>query len=111
MTGAAVEPANGVKPAIGVVLGVVLNDRVGRAPEAGGDAAVPAPVVGRANVARGIGELVGAGVFVDPGETVDMGVDLTAPEAEGSYTATWQMQSDSGAYFGTPLTVVIEVQD
>ena len=65
MTGAAVEPANGVKPAIGVVLGVVLNDRVGRAPEAAGDAAVPAPVVGRANVARGIGELVGAGRWIE----------------------------------------------
>jgi hypothetical protein len=56
-------------------------------------------------------EINSADDYVDPGETVDMGVDLTAPEAEGSYTATWQMQSDSGAYFGTPLTVVIEVQD
>jgi hypothetical protein len=56
-------------------------------------------------------EITSAADFVAAGETVDMGVDLTAPEAEGSYTATWQMQTDTGAFFGTPLTVVIEVQD
>jgi len=56
-------------------------------------------------------EITSAEDFVESGETVDMGVDLTAPEAEGSYSATWQMQTDAGAYFGTPLTVVIEVQD
>jgi len=49
--------------------------------------------------------------FVDAGETADLGVDLTAPIAEGSYAATWKMQTDAGVFFGTPLTVVIEVQD
>ena len=48
--------------------------------------------------------------FVDGGETADIGVDLTAPNAAGTYTATWRMQSDSGAFFGTLLTVVIEVK-
>jgi|RhiMetdeSRZDD1v2_1073273.scaffolds.fasta_scaffold17663_4 Ig-like domain from next to BRCA1 gene len=48
--------------------------------------------------------------FVAGGATADIGVNLTAPLKEGSYTATWQMQSDSGVYFGTPLTVVIEVK-
>jgi len=48
--------------------------------------------------------------FVAGGATADIGVDLTAPLKEGTYTATWQMQSDSGVYFGTPLTVVIVVK-
>lgn len=48
--------------------------------------------------------------FVSGGETADLGVDLTAPLAEGSYSATWRMQSDSGVFFGTLLTVVIEVK-
>lgn len=49
--------------------------------------------------------------FVDPGETADLGVFLTAPKFPGKYTATWRMQSDNGAFFGTPLTVVIEVKE
>lgn len=48
--------------------------------------------------------------FVAGGATADVGVNLTAPLKEGTYTATWQMQSDSGVYFGTPLTVVIVVK-
>jgi hypothetical protein len=49
--------------------------------------------------------------FVDPGETADLGVNLTAPLFPGTYTATWKMQSDNGNFFGTPLTVVIEVKE
>jgi Ig-like domain from next to BRCA1 gene len=49
--------------------------------------------------------------FVDPGETADLGVSLTAPKFPGKYTATWKMQSDNGDFFGTPLTVVIEVKE
>ena len=48
--------------------------------------------------------------FVAGGETADLGVNLTAPNAEGKYTANWRMQSDNGAYFGTYLTVLIEVK-
>ena len=48
--------------------------------------------------------------FVSGGETADLGVDLTAPLAEGTYSATWRMQSDNGVFFGTLLTVVIVVQ-
>ncbi len=48
--------------------------------------------------------------FVDPGETVDLGVTLSAPSSAGKYTATWRMQDDKGNFFGTPLTVVIEVK-
>ena len=49
--------------------------------------------------------------FVAGGETADIGVNLTAPNAEGTYTANWRMQSDNGAYFGTYLTVLIEVKN
>ena len=48
--------------------------------------------------------------FVAGGETADLGVNLTAPNTEGKYTANWRMQSDNGAYFGTYLTVLIEVK-
>jgi len=49
--------------------------------------------------------------FVDAGQTADVGVSLTAPKFPGKYTATWKMQADNGAFFGTPLTVVIEVKE
>ena len=49
--------------------------------------------------------------FVNAGETADLGVFLTAPKFPGKYTATWRMQADNGAFFGTPLTVVIEVKE
>ncbi len=48
--------------------------------------------------------------FVSGGETADIGVDLTSPLAEGTYQGTWRMQSDTGVFFGTPLTVVIVVK-
>jgi hypothetical protein len=48
--------------------------------------------------------------FVAAGEAVNVSVPLTAPLTPGSYTGTWRMQSDTGYYFGTPLTVVIEVR-
>jgi hypothetical protein len=49
--------------------------------------------------------------FVSGGETADIGVDLTAPLADGTYQGTWRMQSDTGVFFGTPLTVVIVVKE
>jgi hypothetical protein len=48
--------------------------------------------------------------FVAGGATADIGVNLTAPNTAGDYTATWRMQSDNGTFFGTYLTVVIKVQ-
>lgn len=48
--------------------------------------------------------------FVAPGETAELGVDLTAPLKVGEYTGTWRMQADNGEYFGQELTVVIEVK-
>jgi hypothetical protein len=48
--------------------------------------------------------------FVDPGEGVSISVPLTAPLKEGKYTGTWRMRTDSGYYFGTPVTVNFEVK-
>lgn len=48
--------------------------------------------------------------FVSPGEGINVGIPLTAPLNEGKYTGTWRMQSDSGFYFGTLLTVNFEVK-
>lgn len=55
-------------------------------------------------------EFKNAADFVAGGETADVGVDLTAPLKEGTYSATWRMQSDTGVFFGTLLTVVIVVK-
>jgi hypothetical protein len=48
--------------------------------------------------------------FVKSGDSVQLSVPLTAPLTPGKYQGTWRMQSDSGYYFGTPLTVIIEVK-
>ena len=38
---------------------------------------------------------------VAPGETVDVGVDLTAPWAYGVFQSNWKLRSPSGTMFGT----------
>ncbi|HJR80754.1 MAG TPA: NBR1-Ig-like domain-containing protein [Anaerolineales bacterium] len=48
--------------------------------------------------------------FVSSGETADMTVTLTAPLAEGTYTANYRMQSDTGVFFGETIYVRIKVQ-
>ena len=55
-------------------------------------------------------EFKNSGDFVAAGESVNLSVPLTAPLTPGNYQGTWRMQSDSGYYFGTPLTVIIEVR-
>jgi len=47
--------------------------------------------------------------FISSGETADMDVRLSAPCAAGKYEGHWRMRSDSGYYFGTTLSVYIEV--
>lgn len=51
---------------------------------------------------------------VKPGETVDLSVDLTAPNKNGEYTGNWRLRDASGAKFGlgsqnAPLVVKITV--
>jgi hypothetical protein len=55
-------------------------------------------------------EFKNKGEFVAGGATADIGVDLTAPLKEGTYTASWRMQSDSGVFFGQTLTIIIVVK-
>jgi hypothetical protein len=49
--------------------------------------------------------------FVAPGESINIGIRLTAPLAEGDYQGHWRMRNDRGYYFGTILSVYFTVQD
>jgi hypothetical protein len=50
------------------------------------------------------------GHYVDPGQTAELSVELTAPLSFGTFKGTWQMRSDNGEFFGDSLTVSIEVK-
>jgi hypothetical protein len=39
--------------------------------------------------------------YVAPGQTIDVSVTLTAPNAAGSYTGYWMLRNPSGTLFGT----------
>ncbi|MGA1869572.1 MAG: NBR1-Ig-like domain-containing protein [bacterium] len=47
---------------------------------------------------------------VEPGGTIDVNVDLVAPNAAGIYKGNWRMQNSSGAYFGDQCWVEISVK-
>jgi len=49
--------------------------------------------------------------FVPGGTVKDIGVNLTAPCTPGKYEGHWRMRSDSGYYFGTIVSVYIEVKE
>ena len=49
--------------------------------------------------------------FIAPGESADLDVKLTTPCIPGKYEGHWRMRSDTGFYFGTILSVYIEVKD
>jgi hypothetical protein len=49
--------------------------------------------------------------FVASGETADLTLKLTTPCSPGKYQGTWRMRSDTGYYFGTYLSVYVEVKD
>ena len=51
------------------------------------------------------------GDFVSAGEAVNIGVWLTTPCQPGQYEGHWRMQNDQGYYFGTILSVYVEVKD
>lgn len=48
--------------------------------------------------------------FVSSGQGVNIGINLTAPLKEGKYEGHWRMRNDQGYYFGTVLSVYIEVR-
>jgi hypothetical protein len=49
--------------------------------------------------------------FVSAGEAVNIAVNLTTPCTPGQYEGHWRMQNDQGYYFGTILSVYVEVKD
>jgi hypothetical protein len=66
------------------------------------------------------GELMGGpasqqltSVHIPPGETLDVSVNLTAPETPGTYTGYWKLRASNGDIFGlttdNPIWVEIEV--
>ncbi len=63
------------------------------------------------------GERMGAPFFqltsetVAPGDTLDIGVAMYAPQEPGSHTGWWQMRDPSGALFGPTIYVKIVVQE
>ncbi len=49
--------------------------------------------------------------FVSPGESINVGVRLTTPCTPGKYEGHWRMRNDKGYFFGTLLSVYVEVKD
>lgn len=49
--------------------------------------------------------------FVSSGEGVNIGLNLTTPCTPGKYEGHWRMRTDTGYYFGTTLSVYVEVTD
>jgi hypothetical protein len=49
--------------------------------------------------------------FVGAGEAINIGINLTAPCDVGKYEGHWRMRNDKGYYFGTILSVYIEVKE
>jgi hypothetical protein len=46
---------------------------------------------------------------VDPGDTADVSVELTAPTVPGTYTGYWRLKNAAGNFFGDPVYVQIVV--
>lgn len=49
--------------------------------------------------------------FISGGEAIDISLELTTPCTPGNYEGHWRMRSDTGYYFGTILSVYVEVKD
>lgn len=49
--------------------------------------------------------------FVAPGDAINIGLNLTAPCAVGKYEGHWRMRNDKGYFFGTMLSVYVEVKE
>lgn len=49
--------------------------------------------------------------FVKGGEAIDIGIKLTSPCTPGKYEGHWRMQNDQGYFFGTTVSVYIEVTE
>jgi hypothetical protein len=49
--------------------------------------------------------------FVAGGQSINMTLNLTTPCQPGKYEGHWRMRSDTGYFFGTILSVYVEVKD
>jgi hypothetical protein len=49
--------------------------------------------------------------FVAGGEAIDIALELTSPCTPGKYEGHWRMQNDQGYFFGTVISVYIEVTE
>jgi len=49
--------------------------------------------------------------FVESGEAIDMSLKLTTPCTPGKYEGHWRMRNDKGYYFGTLVSVYVEVKE
>ncbi|HZQ06305.1 MAG TPA: NBR1-Ig-like domain-containing protein [Anaerolineae bacterium] len=47
--------------------------------------------------------------YTQPGQTVNISVNMVAPQAQGTYTSYWQLRASNGALFGPQLHVQIIV--
>ena len=47
---------------------------------------------------------------VEPGQTAEVSVNLTAPTGKGEYGAFFRMMNDKGIFFGTLLSIYIKVE-
>jgi hypothetical protein len=53
----------------------------------------------------------GADDIVSAGEAINIALNLTSPCRPGNYEGHWRMQNDRGYFFGTLLSVYIEVKE
>ena len=48
--------------------------------------------------------------FVEPGETVEIRIDMVVPNSAGEHGGCWRMKGDGGYYFGTYVCVLVKVE-
>ena len=48
--------------------------------------------------------------FVEPGEIVEIRIDVKTPSKGGEWGGCWRMRGDSGQFFGTPLCLLVVVE-
>jgi len=65
------------------------------------------PVTGDA---KGSWKITTAKEFVEPGEIVEIGIELRTPTKGGEWGGCWKMQGDSGQLFGTFVCLLIKIE-
>lgn len=48
--------------------------------------------------------------FVEPGEIIEIQIDVKTPSTGGEWGGCWKMQGDNGQFFGTPLCLLVVVE-